>query len=176
MAWVKSGRPGGAPPLPYLGADTAMYVLLPDRGVSLSSALASLEGTGLAGVHRALQATRPQHVELGLPRIDGRFSADIVSTLRAMGMRRAFEPSQAEFSGVSDATTYLTRVQHTTRLKVDEKGTEAAAATVVQGAFNSASPISPPPSVVCDRPFLLALVDTTTGTMLFCGAVADPTR
>jgi serpin B len=71
---------------------------------------------------------------------------------------------------------YISDVLHKTKVKVDEKGTEAAAATVVAMESGSAAPVAAPPQIICNRPYLFAIVDEKTGTMLFLGAVGDPTK
>lgn len=59
------------------------------------------------------------------------------------------------------------------RLEVDEKGTTAAAATRVAIAVSGR--VGAPFKVVVDRPFLTAIQDTATGTLLFVGVIGDPT-
>jgi serpin B len=71
---------------------------------------------------------------------------------------------------------YIGDVIHKTKVKVDEKGTVAAAATVVEMTEGAAPVQAPHPVIVCDRPYLIAIVDEKSGAMLFLGAVNDPTK
>jgi serine protease inhibitor len=162
----------------YKGLDASYYVMLPREGVSLDTALASLEGTGFSDLRTALGAPNLGEVILGLPKLDTEFSTSLKKPLIDMGMPRAFSDTQAEFSGMADLPQpiYISDVLHKTKVKVDEKGTEAAAATVVEMAAGTAAPVAAPPEIICNRPYLFAIVDEKTGTMLFLGEVGDPTK
>jgi serpin B len=95
-----------------------------------------------------------------------------------MGMTDAFDPSTADFSGMVEGTPpeplYIGAVLHKAFVSIDEKGTEAAAATVVEMAAGAAPPEEEPPDVRINRPFLFAIRDTESGTLLFLGRVLDP--
>ena len=99
-------------------------------------------------------------------------------TLRALGMARAFDPRQADFTGMAKPADpadrlFLARVFHKAFVRVDEKGTEAAAATAGSLARTSAQ-IGPTQEFRADHPFLFAIRDTASGLVLFLGRVADP--
>jgi serine protease inhibitor len=159
--------------LAYVGADTGFYVMLPRPGVSIDAAMASLEGTGFADLRATLTSGVTTEVVLGLPKLDADFGTSLKKPLATMGMPRAFDQDLAQFSGMADlgVPIYIGDVMHKTKVKVDEKGTEAAAATVVEMLAGSA-----PARIVCDRPYLFAIVDQRTGVMLFLGVVEDPTK
>jgi serine protease inhibitor len=89
--------------------------------------------------------------------------------LRAMGMGVAFDHDLADFSRMTPAQAYLDFVKQNTFLKLDEKGTEAAAVTTVGVGF-----VSLPPSLIVDRPYLIAIRERLSGTILFLGAIGDP--
>lgn len=76
----------------------------------------------------------------------------------------------ADFSRMGSAAGYLEVVMHKTYIRVDEKGTEAAA---VSGA---AMAVSAPPVFRVDRPFAFTIADRETGTILFLGAITNPER
>lgn len=163
--------------LPYKGGDSAYYVLLPKQGVSLDAAMSSLRGTGFSELRRTMTSQDTTEVILGLPKLDAEFSTDLAKPLAAMGMPRAFDQNLAQFSDMAtlDVPIYINRVLHRTKIKVDEKGTEAAAATVVEMTAGAMAARNEPPSIVCDRPYLFSIVDEKSGAMLFLGAVNDPT-
>ena len=95
------------------------------------------------------------------------------ATLKKMGMSDAFDPQLADFSGMDGTKDlYIFDAFHKAFVLVDEKGTEAAAATAVVIGIESA----PPPSieVAVDRPFIFLIRDIATNTTLFVGRVMDP--
>ncbi|MDX1674405.1 MAG: serpin family protein, partial [Longimicrobiales bacterium] len=87
------------------------------------------------------------------------------------GMTDAFAPFQADFTRITDDRDdlYIYEVKQKTYVRVDEEGTEAAAATSV-----TVGPTSAPPSIVFDRPFLFAIRERLSGTILFLGVIGDP--
>lgn len=93
-------------------------------------------------------------------------------------MPTAFDGDRADFTGMTDPTDpaerlYLAAVFHQATVIVDERGTEAAAASAARMAVRGASPRAEP--FVVDRPFLFAIVDRASGLVLFLGRVVDPT-
>ena len=85
-------------------------------------------------------------------------------------MERAFEPFQADFSRMTPAAdAHISAVRQKTYMRVDEEGTEAAAATSVTVGVTSAGP-----GITVDRPYVLAIRERLSGTILFLGAVRDP--
>lgn len=164
----------------YRGFDTSFYVMLPRTGVSLDTALASLKGTGFADLRATMMTSASRELLLGLPKLDTGFGTNLNEPLRALGMPRAFDMTAAEFSGMADLTLalpiFIGRVLHKTKVIVNEMGTEAAAATVVEMLVGSAGTTEEPATIICDRPYLFAIVDEPTGTMLFLGTVGDPTK
>jgi serpin B len=162
----------------YKGLDASFYVMLPRPGVSLDAARASLEGTGFSELRAGLAKPDPAEVILALPKLNTSFGTNLNQPLIDMGMPKAFDDKQADFSGMAslDVPIWIGRVLHRTKVIVDEKGTEAAAATVVEMTAGSAMPVAAPQQIICDRPYLFAIVDEKTGTMLFVGEVGDPTK
>jgi len=143
-----------------------MTVIVPDD-------MAAFEKTvtvdTLGAITAALTGTQ---VALALPRFGIETQAELAPILAALGMPSAFD-DRADFSGITAAQRLvISAVIHDANLEVDEKGTEAAAATaVVMG------PTSLPAQAVqlrVDRPFLFALRDLPTGAILFLGRVGDP--
>src|SRR4051794_25914909 len=93
--------------------------------------------------------------------------SELLSTL---GMDQAFRDG-ADFTGLSAAATMISSVQHAATLHVDEKGTEASAATSVPEATSA---IQVRKKVVFDKPYVLLIRDDRTGQPLFVARVADP--
>jgi serpin B len=163
-----SGSGWQAVEIPYAGRSLVMTIVVPD---DLATFERNIDAARFAQITAALQA---KDVDLTFPRFKIETKSDLVSTLARMGMPLAFDPAQADFSGITtQAQLYISRVVHQADIAVDEKGTEATAATAVVMAAASAAPIQPVELHV-DRPFIFAVRDTNTGAILFLGRVVDP--
>lgn len=107
-------------------------------------------------------------MELQIPRFTIESEYSLNEALKSLGMPRAFDPYKAEFTRINpDGGLYITNVKHKTFIRVDEEGSEAAAATSVEVGV-----VSMPPTLRADRPFLFVLYEANTGAMLFVGRVA----
>lgn len=163
--------------LPYEGNEISMVVLLPKE----TDGLAALEQSfvsGLAGDW--IERLQPvEKVILTLPRLSMTQQFELSSTLSAMGMAQAFN-SSADFSGMTGKPDFsISAAIHKAYIDVNEKGTEAAAATAIvmyATAMRREAPEPPPIVFRADHPFLFILLDTKSGSMLFLGRVADPTK
>ncbi len=120
----------------------------------------------------------PYDVRLFLPRFAAETKADLLPELASLGMTLATDPLQADFSGItSPSELYIAKVIHQANIDVDEKGTEAAAATAVGMSTTGGCGPSNPHRVITvrfDRPFFFVLRDVQTGAILFMGRVVDP--
>jgi serpin B len=161
--------------LPYEGGDLSMLLLVPDRIDGLAAVEASLDAHKLDSLAGAL---RSEKVQLSLPKFEVNPSASLSlgDELQAMGMPLAFDASQADFGGITDSPEgcFLSEVVHKGFVKVDEKGTEAAAATAVMMRSLGFAREDPPRRVQVDRPFLFLIRDDASGMVLFLGRVSDP--
>lgn len=158
---------------PYAGGRWAFAALLPEEGVELETYLASLTGERLYAV---LAGAEEREVYAAVPRFSCEYGAELNDSLRAMGMTAAFEAGEADFSGMGQSSLgplYISQVLHKTRIAVDEKGTEAGAATAVIMDAGGAMVEDPVPVVHLDRPFLYMLVDRETNLPAFIGAVTS---
>jgi serpin B len=156
--------------LPYLGNQSMMVILLPDQG-KFDQVEASLDSQQLNAVLNSLQN---REIELSMPKfkIESQFS--LPKTLAAMGMPAAFDPTQADFSGMDGRRDlFISQVMHKAFVNVDESGTEAAAAT---GVAMSLTAVQETISVNVDRPFMFFIYEPTHGTILFAGRVLNPTQ
>jgi len=102
------------------------------------------------------------------------YECGLVPTLRALGMKMAFDASAADFSGMSDGDLVISEVKHKAVVEVKEEGTEAAAVTSVEIKATSISQPTDYFSFVADRPFFFVIRDDATGTILFMGSLYDP--
>jgi serpin B len=157
--------------LPYKGKRMVMDFILPDAG-AFTSFEASLTSEKIDALIDGLDSTTLPPVRI--PRFE--FTSQSISLKKAfiaMGMVQPFTGS-ADFSNMSNLELMIGDILHKAFIKVDEKGTEAAAATavlMVQVSF----PPAPKPSFVADRPFIYLIRDIETKTILFMGRVLDPT-
>lgn len=111
-------------------------------------------------------------VSLSFPKFSIETKAELADVLAALGMPSAFD-DRADFSGITTAEKLeISDVIHQANIDVDEKGTEAAAATAV--VMRATAMPAEPVTLTVDRPFLFALRDVPTGAILFLGRVADP--
>jgi serpin B len=160
--------------LPYEGGTTAFVVMLPDEG-EFDTFAGSLDAGRLATIRDGLQ---PQMVALSLPRFEYKSEFNLNDTLVEMGMPLAFDSALADFSGMVSQSDlpglYISDVVHKAFVKIDEQGTEAAAATGVVVSLESAIVPTAQVTMRVDRPFFFAIVDQESGTILFVGEVLDP--
>ncbi len=156
--------------IPYLGGSLAMDIVLPD---DLATFEAGLDADQFGTIMAALAV---REVILSMPSFDIETKADLATMLSALGMPTAFDPNKADFSGMTtEQQLFISHVIHQANISVDEKGTEAAAATAVVMTASAAPVQSLPPIVLnLDHPFLFALRDVPTGAILFLGRVTDP--
>lgn len=166
--------------LPYAGGSLEMAFVLPKSVDGLDAVERRLSAATFDGWVTGMKTTS---VGVKLPKftIDPRESLALGDALVALGMPLAFDRTKADFSGIAVAKTpadriSISRVFHKAFVKVDEKGTEAAAATAVVMA-----PAGAPPGPArrakefhADHPFLFFLRDAKSGQILFAGRVADP--
>lgn len=122
-----------------------------------------------------LGATKERNILLRLPRFEARFDGSVMAALIAAGMPCAFDGSCADFGAMADADLKIDDVAHATFLRVDEKGTEAAAVTAVKIVVTSGRLLPDDlPRMIVDRPFLLTIRDRGSGALIFFGRIADP--
>ncbi len=157
--------------LPLAGGSFSFIVLLPREGLSPADVVAALEA-GEFALDGKLSGDRTggKRLFLRLPRFQVKWDEELKSLFESLGVTAAFDPMLSDFSGMAPvADNYIHRVDHSAFLQCVEGGIEAAAATAVIGG-----PTSLPPELTFDRPFLFALREDSTGTVLFVGRVVRP--
>jgi len=154
----------------YLGGETSMVVILPKAKAGLPALEEKLGGGTLASM---IAAIKSKHVQVKFPRFEITCSTGLTDILPAMGMPRAFAAGDADFTGMTtDEPLLIGAVLHKAFVKVDEAGTEAAAATVVMMMRGSAPQVQA--EFTADHPFLFLIRHKETGAILFVGRVTDP--
>jgi serine protease inhibitor len=159
--------------LPYGRDKIAMYVFLPDSGISLDSFIASLNRTAEDNYVSRLRPVANLIVEL--PKFNVEYGTKRLNdALEKLGMGIAFNPDEANFTGIAPTTLgnlYVSYVDHKAIVEVNEEGTEAAAVTQV-GIENTS--VGSNPSFVVDRPFFFEIRDDRSGSILFMGKIYNP--
>ncbi|MEX0717438.1 MAG: serpin family protein [Planctomycetaceae bacterium] len=156
--------------LPYAKNGVSMLVLLPKNVDGLDALEAKLTAENFADW---TAKSRRREVQVFLPRFELTEEFQLNGMLSALGMKDAFVPDQADFSGMNGRRDlYITAVVHKAFVDVNEEGTEAAAATGVIVGVTSAP--AEPTVFRADRPFVFVIRDNATGSVLFVGRVREP--
>ncbi|MFO7941035.1 MAG: serpin family protein [Bacillota bacterium] len=155
--------------LPYGDGRLGMYVLLPSEDENIDDLLADLDAEKIENIFSGFSE---REINLSLPKFKIEYKKALDEALGDMGMEIAFDRQEADFSRMypvtPDQNVYIGEVLHKTFVEVDEKGTEAAAATSVEIRIESAMIAT---EFRAERPFLFAIRDDQTGTILFLGVV-----
>jgi serpin B len=155
--------------VPYTEGNLSMLVIMPDAG-TFDAFVAALTPARLAAVTGSLAS---RVIDLSLPKFTFDSAPGVGQILATLGMVDAFNPGIADFSGIDgNRDLFVGAVIHKAFISVDEKGTEAAAATAVVIFAGSVRINEPPPlPFVVDHPFLFLIRDRQTGLILFMGKV-----
>ena len=158
--------------LPYDDGRLAFVAILPDLypdSPDFGQWLNNLEGNSLS----QLINNREDAIFLSfaMPKFSAEWKGNLEDILPLLGLEDAFVPGAADFSSLGDSPEgyYISQVIHATKIEVNEKGTEAAAATVVAAESGAAAPPQEGITLILDRPFLYGIVDLYTGVPLFLG-------
>lgn len=155
--------------LPYGKGDIAMVIVLPDARDGLPAVVAGLSDKSFVTWRSALVSDKD--LALSLPAFEMSFGGSMKGTLESLGMRQAFSDSADLSKMAKGEKLSVSDVFHKTYVKVDESGTEAAAAT---GVVIGTRSIRLGDTLKVDHPFLFYLQDTKTGRVLFIGQVTSP--
>ncbi|MCK4763123.1 MAG: serpin family protein [Candidatus Aminicenantes bacterium] len=151
----------------YKGEEVSMVVLLPaaDRFVEFETALDA------GFLNNIIGNLSTENLILRLPKFSFEWKQALSDVFKALGMTDAFEWGPADFSGIDGGLNlYISNIFHQSFVAVDEKGTEAAAATAVVINYVSA----PDTFMTVNRPFIFLIRDWVTGVILFMGRVLNP--
>lgn len=161
--------------MPYKGGDIEMVVLLPrDKG-----GMDAFEQSLNPYVINQLLAELAQDVDVNIvfPRFRLETNYSLSKTLSALGMKAAFDPAHADFSGMTGRRDlFISDVIHKAFVEVDERGTEAAAATGVIMAPTSVPMQRITKQFRADHPFLFLIRDAKNGAIYFMGRMQDPSQ
>lgn len=154
----------------YDGDAYSMVAILPDEG-TFTDFEASLDGPAFQSI---LDSLSWGDVELSLPKFQTESQFSLTDALQALGAVVPFTAG-ADFTGISSTgDLFISSVVHKSFIAVDEEGTEAAAATAIEMGTTGDEEAPEPLVIRLDRPFLYAIIERETGTVLFLGRLADP--
>jgi serpin B len=155
--------------LPYEGKDISMLVLLGHPRAAIKAVGKMLTADYVNELYKHINEFE---VRVFLPRFKVEGNLSLSETLTAMSMTDAFD-DRADFSGMNGSTDlYINDVIHKAVIEVDEKGSEAAAATGV--IMETKSAVFQGVTFKADHPFVFLIRENTTGTILFLGRVMNP--
>ena len=158
--------------LPYDDGRLAFVAVLPDE--DLDAWLENLTGDTFSELLAAAEDTR---LLLRMPKFEAEWGGEVRDALAALGLDTAFDPARADFSGMGTTESgdplFIGSVRHRAKIEVNEEGTEAAAATVVEVPSGGAAPADYE-ELTLDRPFCYAVVDLERGVPLFLGTFERP--
>jgi serpin B len=160
--------------LPYDGDELSMVILLPPTADAIDDLVASLDDETVTD-HLAILSEREEFT-VELPSFQMDYDLPFEDALRALGITDAFDPILADFSGIvdpSDGQIWIGAARHKAFVRVDEQGTEAAAATGITMKDGAAGP-DELTAIYVDRPFVYMIHDDLTDTALFVGLMMDP--
>lgn len=165
--------------LPYKGGEMSMLIIVPDAVDGLGAVEKSLDAKKL---DELVGAMKPAQVWASIPKFEiaPAASLSLGDHLIALGMKSAFDGGKADFTLIANPPSpadrlYIGKVFHKGFVKVDEKGTEAAAATAVVMPRGGGAP-DKPIEFKADRPFFFVIRDNASGLVLFMGRVLDPSK
>jgi serine protease inhibitor len=157
--------------MPYAGDNLSMVLFLPVKKDGLPELEKQLTSENadkwLGGLHKV------KDLQVAVPKFKMESEFKLNDVLGSLGMKLPFDALKADFSGMTGQTgLFLSAVVHKAFVEVNEEGTEAAAATGAVVAVRSA-PVQRP-TFVADHPFVFAIRDTKTQSVLFVGRVSNP--
>lgn len=160
--------------LPYGNGTVSMYIFLPGKKTTLDEFISTIN---YENWQKWMSRFSRMEGDIMLPRFKIEYEITLNEAIQRLGMKDAFNPARANFKRIFkyEEPIYIDQIRHKTFVEVNEEGTEAAAVTVVEMAPGSApGAVVERFSMVVDRPFVCAIRDDTTGTILFMGAIVDP--
>ena len=150
--------------------DAAMVIIRPAG--DLASFSKKLTGDALEGIVASVNAAQPKMLKFSMPAISFSYEAELNQSLQSLGMLDVFEDN-ANLSNISAEPLKVSTVSHKTFVRIDEKGTKAAAVTTI-GAVPASIPPTPEAVMNVDKPYLFAIVEAKTGAIIFVGSVETP--
>jgi serpin B len=155
--------------LPYGRKNFSMVILMPDG--KLKDFYPDFTPQLWDEITTSLLGGNWTEILVNLPKFKFEYEKILNDQLKALGMEDAFVPYVADLSGISDEELFVSFVKQNTFVEVNEEGTEAAAVTTI-----GIDVVSMPPHFFVNKPFIFAIRERTTNTLMFIGAVTNPSN
>jgi serpin B len=153
--------------LPYGRGNFTMVLLLPDEGYFPEDIVSSFTAETWDNM---ISDGTSKEILVALPKFKFSYNKMLNQTLKNLGMDKAFDENEANFEKINrNGDLYISRVNHKSFIDVNEEGTEAAAVTSVGVTVTSM-----PDNINFNRPFVFAIREQSTNTILFSGIVERP--
>ncbi len=156
--------------MPYTDSSYFMTVFLPNQNLTADELISEMS---IEKWNKWSEEYTAQEVTITLPKFKYSFGTrNINDELKSLGLIKAYNAYEADFLGITDEQVFISRVMHKAFIEVNEKGSEAAAATIVE-VFNTSAGY-PEYCLNANRPFVFAICHQPTNSILFIGKVAYP--
>lgn len=159
---------------PYGNGAFSMMVLLPNEGCTLEESFQNFNANDW------IETTESGSLEMFLcelnvsfPRFELKYETNLIEAMQSLGITDIFDENKADFSNLSSSNVFINLLKQSAYLKVDEKGAEAAATTIVGGMDASPGPLYRKADFHMNRPFAFIIKENSTGTILFMGKVTE---
>jgi len=164
--------------MPYTNDRFALVAVLPPEGTELSAWLASQKDQGgfSQRLFSSIENLKNTRMELSIPKFEASYTDSLVDELKHLGMTDPFDGAKADFSLMTESKSkalVIGEVLHKTFIRVDEKGSEAAAVTSIMMKATS-MPMKEELELSFDRPFFYAIIDREAQIPLFMGTMENP--
>jgi serine protease inhibitor len=157
--------------IPYKESSFGMYIFLPDDGSDVGTLIKQMSFENWNKVNSKFTSKK---IVTAIPKFHIEFEQNLNDMLKNFGMKLAFDPQKSDFSNMTEsAGLYIDLVKQKCFIDVDEKGTEAVAATIATMKTTSAM-VEKLEEFIVDRPFVYAIADSNTGIIMFMGTVEKP--
>ncbi len=158
--------------IPYGDRSFSMTVVMPPAGTSIDQFASTLTQEQWNAIVNKLDSAR---VDLYMPKFELIFSKSLIDELKSLGMGIVFDPLRANLTHISPAGLSVSEVLHKTYVDVNEEGTEAAAVTLIGVTTGVGIPNGSEIKVMrIDHPFIFAIREHQSGTILFIGKIVNP--
>ncbi len=157
--------------MPYDNGKVSMYAVLPKEGLNIDNFINNLDMNKWNSIKKSI-GKEQEAVNVSFPKFEMQYGTkELKGPLVALGMKDIFS-DRANLSGIRE-NIYVSSVLHQGKIEVNEKGSEAAAATIVEVRETAMPIIDAPKAFIADRPFVFIIEDEESGTILFMGKLEE---
>ena len=155
--------------LPYGSGDKwSMTIFLPKEGKTVRDVINSLNMSKWFPYHYG--SASPVNVDIKLPRFEGSYKADVKSALQKMGVESVFDADKADLSSISkNKNLYVSKMEQTAAIEVNEEGTKASAVTVAELGDTDVGIIGDKVYFHANTPFVYMIREASSGAVFFIG-------